>query len=136
MTGLFLHRNSPRQEIDIEFLGNDTNKLLANVYYNPGTEGSRFDYGYRGSPVLIDLGFDASKKFHVYAIEWTDTSIRWLVDEKVVHERFNWNPTPIPHLPMQFYLNLWPTKSEELAGKLYEAALPAFCEIRSVHVES
>jgi len=136
VTGVFLHRNSPRQEIDIEFLGNDTSKLLANVYYNPGTEGSRFDYGYRGSPVLIDLGFDASKMVHSYAMEWTDTSIRWLVDDRLVHERVNWYPTPIPHLPMQFYLNLWPTKSEELAGKLHEAALPTFCEIKSVHIKS
>jgi hypothetical protein len=34
ITGVFLHRNTPRQEIDIELLGKDTTKLLANVYYN------------------------------------------------------------------------------------------------------
>jgi beta-glucanase (GH16 family) len=61
ITGFFLHRNSPRQEIDIEFLGNDTTKLLVNVYYNPGYEGARMEYGFRSTPTLIDLGFDAAR---------------------------------------------------------------------------
>jgi len=39
VTGVFLHRDSPRQEIDIEFLGSDPTKILVNVYYNPGDEG-------------------------------------------------------------------------------------------------
>lgn len=41
ITGLFLHRNGPRQEIDIEFLGRDTTKMLVNVFYNPGTDGTK-----------------------------------------------------------------------------------------------
>ena len=40
VTGLFLHRNGPRQEIDIEFLGKDTTKMLVNVFYNPGPAGT------------------------------------------------------------------------------------------------
>ncbi len=47
ITGVFLHRDSPRQEIDIEFPGKDPTKMLVNVYYNPWGEGARFDYGYR-----------------------------------------------------------------------------------------
>jgi GR25 family glycosyltransferase involved in LPS biosynthesis len=136
ISGMFLHRNSPRQEIDVEVLGRDPTKLLANVYFNPGCDGSRMDYGYRGTPVLIDLGFDASKDFHEYAIEWSSTEIRWLVDGKVVHERVSWDPTPIPHLPMRFFLNLWPSKSHELAGELDTHGLPAITEIRSVKITS
>ncbi|MFA5787285.1 MAG: family 16 glycosylhydrolase [Actinomycetota bacterium] len=79
ITGLFLHRNSPRQEIDIEFLGKDTTKMLVNVYYNPGSDGARMEYGYRGTPALVDLGFDAAKSFHRYEIEWTPCAIRWHV---------------------------------------------------------
>ncbi|ORA62790.1 hypothetical protein BST23_19835 [Mycolicibacterium elephantis] len=60
ITGLFLHRNGPRQEIDIEFLGKDTTKMLVNVYYNPGPHGTRLEYGYRGTPTQVDLGFDAA----------------------------------------------------------------------------
>jgi beta-glucanase (GH16 family) len=95
ITGIFLHRNAPRQEIDMEFLGKDTNKLLVNVYYNPGEEGTKLEYGYRGTPVLIDLGFDASSEFHRYEIEWRSDWIRWLVDERLVYERLMWEPTPI-----------------------------------------
>lgn len=134
ITGVFLHRNSPRQEIDIELLGKDTTKLLVNVYYNPGSEGARMEYGYRGTPVLIDLGFDASEDFHRYEIEWRATSIRWRVDGRLVHERVNWNPTPIPHLPMEFNVNLWHSRSVELAGRLGVGGLPARTEVRGLEV--
>ena len=132
ITGMFLHRNSPRQEIDMEFLGKDPTRLLVNVFYNPGEDGARFDYGYRGTPVLVDLGFDAARGFHDYALEWCPTSIRWYVDGHVVHERANWDPTPIPHLPMRFHINLWPSRSRELAGRLADEDLPAHAEIKSV----
>ncbi len=136
ITGVFLHRNSPRQEIDIEFLGQDTTKLLANVYYNPGAEGARMEYGYRGAPALIDLGFDASEGFHRYEIEWCGTAIRWRVDGRIAYERVNWDPTPIPHLPMQFNVNLWHSRSEELAGKLHRGDLPAQTELRAIEVHA
>lgn len=135
VTGIFLHRNSPRQEIDIEFLGKDTTKLLVNVYYNPGDEGANNEYGYRGTPILIELGFDASKDFHRYSIEWTPTSIRWLIDGQLAFKRVNWDPTPIPHLPMQFYVNLWHSRSVELAGKLFDRNLPATSEIKSIDIQ-
>ena len=136
MTGVFLHRNSPRQEIDIELLGKDATKLLLNVYYNPGGEGARFEYGYRGTPVLIDLGFDASDDYHRYKVEWSSAAIRWFVDDRLVHERFNWEPTPIPHLPMKFHVNLWPPRSTKLAGRLVDCLLPACTSIKSIHLKS
>lgn len=134
VTGMFLHRNSPRQEIDIEFVGNDTTKLLINVYFNPGEEGARLEYGYRGTPELIDLGFDAADAFHRYDIEWTPERIRWRVDGRVVCERQHWAPTPVPHLPMQFHINLWHTRSAALAGKLDRQWLPAHSYLRRVEV--
>jgi beta-glucanase (GH16 family) len=134
VTGFFLHRDSPRQEIDIEIRGNRPNQLLANVFYNPGLDGTRFDYGYRGTPVIIDLRFDASRDFHVYAIEWHSCGIKWFVDHKLVHERAVWDPTPIPHLPMALHLNIWPTSSQELAGKLRVRSLPASAIVREVAV--
>ena len=135
VTGVFLHRNSPRQEIDIELFGKDTTKLLVNVYYNPGSDGTRFDYGYRGTPVLIDLGFDGSRDFHRYRIDWSPSVIQWFVDGRLVHERFNWEPTPVPHLPMQFHVNLWPSRSVKLAGRLSVRDLPACSGIRSITLQ-
>ena len=136
ITGLFLHRNSPRQEIDIEFLGNDTTKLLVNVFYNPGYEGARMEYGYRGTPALIELGFDAADDFHRYEIDWTPTTIRWSVDGRLVHHRLQWDPTPIPHLPMRFHLNLWHARSTALAGKLARARLPGYAELRRIEIHA
>jgi beta-glucanase (GH16 family) len=132
ITGMFLHRNGPRQEIDIEFLGKDTTKVLVNVFYNPGNQGAKLEYGYRGTPTLIDLGFDAANEFHRYEIEWHPHFIRWHVDGRLLLERVLWDPTPIPDLPMQFNVNLWHSRSKELAGKLDVGRLPAHAGVRSI----
>jgi beta-glucanase (GH16 family) len=134
VTAIFLHRNGPRQEIDIEFLGKETTKMLVNVFYNPGPEGTKLEYGYRGTPTLIDLGFDATDDFHVYEIDWQPTVIRWLVDEEVVYDRTSWDPTPIPDQPLQFNVNLWHSRSKEFAGSLMTTRLPACAKISSMEV--
>jgi GR25 family glycosyltransferase involved in LPS biosynthesis len=136
VTGFFLHRDSPRQEIDVEVLGNQPDRLLVNVFYNPGTDSAKFDYGYRGTPAVIELGFDASKAVHQFAIEWEPCEIRWFVDRKLVHRRATWDPTPIPHLPMTLHVNTWPTSSRELAGRLTLRALPASAIVRQVAIDS
>jgi hypothetical protein len=136
VTGFFLYRASPRQEIDIEITGNHPTRLLVNVFYNPGPEGAKFDYGYRGTPAAIPLGFDASKASHRFAIEWDPCEIRWLVDGELVHRRAVWNPTPIPHLPMTLHVNTWPTRSRDLAGRLALRALPASAIVRSIAVDA
>ncbi len=136
VTGFFLHRDSPRQEIDVEIVGRRSDRLLVNVFYNPGGEGASFDYGYRGSPSWIELGFDASESVHRYAIEWDPCQIRWLVDEHLIHERTNWDPTPIPQLPMTLHVNNWPSRSRELAGRLADRRLPATAVARSIVVEA
>ncbi|MHB1699601.1 MAG: family 16 glycosylhydrolase [Acidobacteriaceae bacterium] len=136
VTGFFLHRDSPRQEIDVEITGDRPDRMLANVFYNPGSDGAKFAYGYRGTPVAIDLGFDASRALHTYAIEWKPDEISWLVDGRVVHRRVLWDPTPIPHLPMTLHVNAWPTRSRELAGRLVLRALPAAAHVRSIAVDA
>lgn len=130
VTGFFLHRDSPRQEIDIEIAGNRPSLLLTNVFYNPGGDGAGFDYGYRGTPRAIELGFDASEAFHRYVIEWAPNEIRWLVDGELVCRRYDWDPTPIPHLPMTLHFNRWPTRSRELAGRLDARRLPAVTDLK------
>lgn len=136
VTGFFLHRDSPRQEIDIEIAGNRPDRLLANVFYNPGDEGARYDYGYRGAPTHVELGFDASKSAHAFAIEWDPSEIRWLVDGRLVHRRVNWDPTPIPHLPMHLHVNTWPSRSKELAGQVKTRLLPATTVLESITVDA
>lgn len=136
VTGFFLHRDSPRQEIDIEIAGNRPDRLLVNVFYNPGAEGAKFDYGYRGTPTSIPLGFDVSRASHRFAIEWDPCEIRWFVDDELVHRRATWDPTPIPHLPMTLHVNTWPTSSRELAGRLALRALPASAIVRRIAIDA
>lgn len=136
VTGFFLHRDSPRQEIDVEILGKQPDQILVNVFYNPGSDGAKFDYGYRGTPTVIQLGFDASKTLHHYAIEWDPCEIRWFVDQKLVHRRVMWDPTPIPHLPMKLHVNTWPARSREFAGRLPTYSLPASAILRRITVDA
>lgn len=136
VTGFFLHRDSPLQEIDLEFAGDDTRRLLVNVYFNPGDDGAAMSFGYRGSPCRIDLGFDAADSFHRYAIEWRPGFIAWSVDGRIVHERLSWDPTPIPHLPMRLHLNLWAARSPDLAGCISPEMLPATASFRELSIQS
>jgi GR25 family glycosyltransferase involved in LPS biosynthesis len=136
VTGFFLHRNSPRQEIDIEIAGSRPDRLLVNVFYNPGGEGANFDYGYRGAPSYIELGFDASKASHRFAIEWSPCEIRWLVDDRLIHRRAIWDPTPIPHLPMALHVNSWLSRSTQLAGRINNRRLPATTIVGSIVLEA
>jgi GR25 family glycosyltransferase involved in LPS biosynthesis len=136
VSGFFLHRDSPRQEIDVEITGNRPDRLLLNVFYNPGPEGAKFDYGYRGTPVAIPLGFDASESAHRFAIEWNPCEIRWFIDGELVHRRAEWDPTPIPNLPMTLHVNTWPTRSRELAGRLALRFLPASAIVRRIAVDA
>lgn len=136
ISAFFLHRNDPWQEIDIEFLGNDTTKILLNVYFNPGTIETKYNYGVRGTPILIDLGFDASENFHTYRIEWEHHEIRWYVDNNIIHVRKTWMPTPIPNLPLAIYVNTWITSSETLAGKFDEKILPKASLIKYIKISN
>jgi len=134
ITGFFLHRDAPRQEIDVELAGDDPRSMLVNVYFNPGDDGAAINFGYRGAPCRIDLGFDATSDFHVYTVDWRPDRITWSVDGHVVHERVGWDPTPIPHLPMRLHANLWAPRSEELAGRLAPHLLPATARFKNVSV--
>ena len=136
VTGFFLHRDTPLQEIDIELPGSDPRRMLTNVYFNPGDDGTAMSFGYRGSPCWIDLGFDASADFHRYAIDWRPGRVVWLVDGRVVHERVGWDPTPIPHLAMRVHANLWAPRSEELAGRIDGRRLPVSAAFRSVSIRT
>lgn len=134
VTGFFLHRDAPRQEIDVELAGNDPRRMLINVYFNPGDDGAAMDFGYRGSPCYIDLGFDCTLDFHQYAIDWRPGRIIWSVDNMIVHERVGWDPTPLPHLPMRLHANLWAPRSKKLAGRVNKANLPSTAIFRNISV--
>jgi GR25 family glycosyltransferase involved in LPS biosynthesis len=134
VTGLFLHRNAPRQEIDIEILGHRPTEMLVNVFFNPGNPGTRLETGYYGTPVRIPLGFDSTQGFHRYEIDWAADYIQWRVDGRLVHERSQWTPTPIPDQPMEINLNVWSSESVRFAGPFDEAVLPLRVEVASLNL--
>ena len=67
---------NPHDEIDIEFLGQDTTHVQFNFFVD----------GKGGNEYMYDLGFDASKEFHTYGFRWTKTSITWFVDGEPVYK--------------------------------------------------
>jgi endo-1,3-1,4-beta-glycanase ExoK len=99
-TGFFTYVGPPtgsaeHDEIDFEFLGKDPHTVNINHF----TNGKPYD------GKVVQLGYDASRAFHNYAIEWEPNKIRWYVDRTLVAE------TPvdakIPRNPGNLYFSLW-----------------------------
>ena len=67
---------NPHDEIDIEFLGNDTTHVQFNFFVD----------GVGGNEYMYNLGFDASKEFHTYGFRWLPDSITWFVDGEPVYK--------------------------------------------------
>lgn len=103
-------------EIDIEFLGVNTQMVQMNFWTN--------DLLYEnGHETLVFLDFDAAQDFHHYAISWEENSIEWFVDNKSVLKVMNHINDPIPNAKgskLRVMANLWAIDSElkEWAGKL------------------
>lgn len=84
-------------EIDFEFIGTEPNTVDVTLWTNGK---SVF-----GKAKRIPLGFDASKGFHDYAIEWRPDSVRWYVDNKLIFETPK--GVPIPRNSSRTYFSLW-----------------------------
>ncbi|KAF9292103.1 hypothetical protein BGZ88_006576 [Linnemannia elongata] len=76
VSGFFLIAPDGASEIDIELTGLDSTVVWINVWKN-GAQHS----------IKIPLGFDASKGWHTYTIEWRKGYLAWYVDNKLVHKR-------------------------------------------------
>ena len=63
-------------EIDIEFLGDDTTHVQFNFFVD----------GKGGNEFMYDLGFDASEEFHRYGFRWEENAITWFVDGVPVYK--------------------------------------------------
>ncbi len=110
VTGFFTHTNDyfkdPHDEIDIEFLGKDTQTVQFNIYRNGQEMGGHH----------IDLPYDASKEFHLYAFEWTPTEIRWFIDDKLMYTATD-RDFDIPDAPQRLMVQIWTGNIYEWHGK-------------------
>ena len=93
-TTFFNYDNSSKDEIDLEFLGKNTQQVQTN-YFVGGTGSHEH---------MIDLGFDASSDYHTYKIVWSTTSIKWYADGV---EKYSVSAGALPTHPMQCMLSLW-----------------------------
>lgn len=97
--------NGKHNEIDIEFLGNNTNVVQFNFWTND-------DEYVSSNETLVYLNFDASQAFHRYGIKWTNRSIRWYIDGKLVHQAKASRTIPTPSASdskLRIMANVWPT---------------------------
>jgi len=100
VSSFFTHTDAtfgdPHDEIDIEFLGNNTHRLHANIFAKGETEGS----------IYIDLPFDASQAPHLYAFDWQPDTVSWFVDGKLV-KTVTSAERKIPQTPGRVIMNIW-----------------------------
>jgi beta-glucanase (GH16 family) len=104
---------NPHDEIDFEFLGNDTSKVQLN-YWSNGVE----------HPQIVDLGFDAAAGFHTYAFDWRADGIRWYVDGELVRSVSSADGN-IPSTPGKVMANVWACDETVWCGQFTADQLPA-----------
>ncbi len=91
------NEKNPWDEIDIEFLGQDTTKVQFNYFVN----------GVGGHEHMHDLGFDASEEFHNYGFRWAEDYITWFVDDKPVYRLEASEGKPMPAASGRILTNYW-----------------------------
>jgi beta-glucanase (GH16 family) len=102
VTGFFTHTgpyfDDPHDEIDIELLGRNTRSVQVNYFTNGEAEGGR----------VVDLDFDYTAAYHLYAFEWAPDAVRWYVDGKLVHQvGVAEAKQPIPRASGRVIANIW-----------------------------
>lgn len=124
ISSFFTYTNWPWDEIDIEFLGDDTTKVQFN-YYTSGV--GHHEYVYH-------LGFDASEDFHEYAFDWQPDSITWYVDGRPVYRATD----NIPSHAGNIMMNLWNVadSNADWAGKFDPYYLPVYAEYKWIGYQS
>ncbi|WP_083191500.1 family 16 glycosylhydrolase [Salipiger sp. CCB-MM3] len=100
ITGFYLytgeHFGDSHEEIDIEILGKDSTK----AQFNRFLDGKPLQ-----EPPWMELGFDSAEKPRLYAFEWTEDSISWYVEDKLMFRLEG--AEEMPSLPMKIFIDLW-----------------------------
>ncbi|MCA0997319.1 family 16 glycosylhydrolase [Alloyangia pacifica] len=90
------HFGDSHEEIDIEILGKDSTK----AQFNSFRDGVSLP-----KPPWMDLGFESAEAPRLYAFEWSETSIAWYVEDKLMFRLEGAEQMPRP--PMKIYVELW-----------------------------
>jgi len=122
-------------EIDIEHLGKSSGSVQLNcqVYTGPATVPPvTKSVAPTQDPLIADLGFDAEADFHLYAMEWTPTDVRFTIDGKLVR---TWTKDIARmHLPQNVLFTIWASDSASWAGPLTSSSAPSSAQIDWIKV--
>ena len=124
VSSFFTYTGHPWDEIDIEFLGDDTTRVQFN-YYTSGKGGNEYYY---------ELGFDASEDFHEYGFDWQPDSITWYVDGESVYRAEVSIPSTAGHIMM----NIWNVADSHAswAGSFDPDGVPVTAEYKWIGYKS
>ena len=124
ISSFFTYTGWPWDEIDIEFLGDDTTRVQFNYYTN----------GKGGHEYIYELGFDAAADFHEYGFDWQPDAITWYVDGTPVYRA----TTDIPSNAGHIMMNLWNVADTNAnwAGKFDAEKLPVTAQYQWIGYKS
>jgi len=115
-------------ELDIEYLGAFADRLQFNAMVWMGGQ----PVAPTQFPQMVSLGFDASADFHVYAVEWTPTIVRYTVDGIV---KASWNSQiALMTLPQNILLTIWASSAAEWAGPVVSNSAPTQADFDWIRV--
>lgn len=101
-----------QNEIDMELTGNAMRQIELTYHVN--------GHHHRD---IVQLGFDASTGFHTYAFEWLPDSIRWYVDNRLIH--ISRADVEGLNRPQQIFVSLWNSlRMPRWLGRIEPAAAP------------
>ena len=83
-------------------------------------------------PLLANLGFDAEADFHLYAMEWTPTLVRFTVDGKLAR---TWTKNSARmRLPQNVLFTIWASDAASWAGAITPGSAPTSADIDWIKV--
>jgi len=124
-------------EIDIEHLGKQADNVQLNclVYKGaPTTPPVTTSVSPTQDPQMAPLGFDAEADFHVYAMEWTPSSVRFTADGALLR---SWSSeVSRMKLPQNILLTIWASNAPSWAGAVGSDSAPTTADVDWIKVYS
>jgi len=122
-------------EIDIEHLGKSSNSVQLNcqVYTGPAPQlPVTQSVPPTQDPMIADLMLDTEADFHVYAMEWTPSDVRFTVDGKLLR---TWTKDIARmKLAQNVLFTIWASNAANWAGPLTTSSAPTSADIDWIKV--
>jgi len=122
-------------ELDVEFLGRYTDRAQTNVLVYTGppqTPPVAQSVTPTNDEQLMTLSFDPTADFHVYAMEWTPTQARFLVDGE---PKRTWSThIDLLKLPQNILLTIWASNAAGWAGPIDTSTAPTSADYDWIRV--